>query len=118
MKIKIYNFILLLFLLTMIITCQSSVVIYSNRQRNNASTNDTRTNNIANNTRTNNIVTNQIQTNIQPQIQITYQYRLTERGKILIVPENILFEQNSSKVNTDKYGKTIIYVSSLLGLTK
>lgn len=117
MKIKIHNFILLLFLLTMIITCQSSVVIYSNRQKNNASTNDTRTNNIANNTRTNNIVTNQIQTNIQPQIQITYQYRLTERGKILIVPENILFEQNSSKVNTDKYGKTIIYVSSLLGLT-
>jgi len=55
--------------------------------------------------------------NIQPQIQIAYQYRLTERGKILIVPENILFEQNSSKVNVNRYEKTIIYVSSLLGLT-
>ena len=33
------------------------------------------------------------------------------------MPENILFEQNSSKVNVNRYEKTIIYVSSLLGLT-
>ena len=104
----------------MIITCQSSIVISNNRRNdkiNNAATNNIRTNIIANNTRTNNIATNQAQKNIQPQIQIAYQYRLTERGKILIVPENILFEQNSSKVNVNRYEKTIIYVSSLLGLT-
>lgn len=120
MKLKIHNFIILFFLIIMIITCQSSIVISNNRRNdkiNNAATNNIRTNIIANNTRTNNIATNQAQKNIQPQIQIAYQYRLTERGKILIVPENILFEQNSSKVNVNRYEKTIIYVSSLLGLT-
>lgn len=120
MKLKIHNFIILFFLIIMIITCQSSIVISNNRRNdkiNNAATNNIRTNIIANNTRTNNIVTNQAQKNIQPQIQIAYQNRLTERGKILIVPENILFEQNSSKVNVNRYEKTIIYVSSLLGLT-
>ena len=117
MKLKIHNFIILFFLIIMIITCQSSIVISNNRRNdkiNNAATNNIRTNIIANNTRTNNIATNQAQKNIQPQIQIAYQYRLTERGKILIVPENILFEQNSSKVNVNRYEKTIIYVSSLL----
>ena len=120
MKLKIHNFIILFFLIIIIITCQSSIVISNNRRNdkiNNAATNNIRTNIIANNTRTNNIATNQAQKNIQPQIQIAYQYRLTERGKILIVPENILFEQNSSKVNVNRYEKTIIYVSSLLGLT-
>ena len=120
MKLKIHNFIILFFLIIMIITCQSSIVISNNRRNdkiNNAATNNIRTNIIANNTRTNNIATNQAQKNIQPQIQIAYQYRLTARGKILIVPENILFEQNSSKVNVNRYEKTIIYVSSLLGLT-
>lgn len=120
MKLKIHNFIILFFLIIMIITCQSSIVISrNNRGNNNIQTNNNiRTNNMSTNDNiTNNITTNQIQTNIEPPIQIAYQYRLTERGKILIVPENILFEQNSSKVNVNRYEKTIIYVSSLLGLT-
>lgn len=108
MKNIIHNFILLLFLLIMILTCQSSVVISSNNQRNNIQTNEITTNAVS---------TNLAQTNIEPQIQIAYQYQLTDRGKILIVPQTILFEQNSSKVNANRYERTIIYVSSLLGLT-
>lgn len=114
MKNIIYNFILLLFLFIAILTCQSSIVISSNNQRNNIQTNDINTNaivNIANNE------TNRTQTNIEPQIQIAYQYQLTDRGKILVVPQKILFDQNSSKVNPNRYERTIIYVSSLLGLT-
>ncbi len=134
MRNKIYNFTFLLLSLFAVLNCQSSIVISSNR-RNNIQTNNTdniranntnnniRTNNIVanntrtNNTRTNNIATNQIQTNIMPAIQITYQYQLTERGKVLIVPETILFGQNSERVSPNRYGRTIIYVSSLLGLT-
>ena len=119
MRNKIYNLLFLLFSLIIVLNCQSSIVISSNSQRNNRDNSDNmQTNNIrTNNTATNNITTNQIQTNIAPTIQITYQYQLTERGKVLIVPENILFEQNGSRVNTDRYGRTIIYVSSLLGVT-
>ena len=116
MRNKIYNLIFLSLFLIMVLNCKSSIVIYSKNQRNEREERNTN-NTERNNTRTNNILTNQIQTNIAPQIQIAYQYQLTTRGKVLIVPENILFEQNASKVNTDKYKKTIIYVSSLLGVT-
>lgn len=112
MRDKIYNFIFLLLSLIMVLNCQSSIVIYS-KSRNNIQTNNT----VANNTRTNNIITNQIQTNTAPAIRITYQYQLTERGKVLIVPQTILFGQNSEKISPDRYGRTIVYVSSLLGLT-
>ena len=120
MRNKIYNLLFLLFLLIIVLNCQSSIVISrNNRGNNNIQTNNNiRTNNMSTNDNiTNNITTNQIQTNIEPPIQIAYQYQLTERGKVLIVPENILFEQNGSRVNTDRYGRTIIYVSSLLGVT-
>lgn len=117
MRNKIYNFMFLSLSLIMVLNCQSSIVISSNSRNNIQTNNNIRTNTTAaNNTRTNNIATNQIQTNIKPAIQITYQYQLTERGKVLIVPETILFGQNSERVNPDRYGKTIIYVSSLLGL--
>ena len=119
MRDRYYNLIFLSLLLIMVLNCQSSVVIYSKNQRNDRENNN-QTNNISANNRAtnnNNISTNRTQTNTTPTIQIAYQYQLTERGKVLIVPENILFEQNASKVNTDRYGRTIIYVSSLLGVT-
>lgn len=119
MRDRYYNLIFLSLLLIMVLNCQSSVVIYSKNQRNDRENNN-QTNNISANNRAtnnNNIATNRTQTNTAPTIQIAYQYQLTERGKVLIVPENILFEQNASKVNTDRYGRTIIYVSSLLGVT-
>ena len=116
MRDKIYSLLFLLFSLIIVLNCQSSVVIYSKNQRNEREERNTN-NTERNNTRTNNILTNQIQTNIAPTIQITYQYQLTARGKVLIIPENILFEQNSDRVNANRYGRTIIYVSSLLGLT-
>lgn len=116
MRDKIYSLLFLLFSLIIVLNCQSSVVIYSKNQRNDREERNTN-NTERNNTRTNNITTNQIQTNIAPPIQITYQYQLTARGKVLIVPENILFEQNSDRVNANRYGRTIIYVSSLLGVT-
>ena len=119
MRDRYYNLIFLSLSLIMVLNCQSSVVIYSKNQKNdrenNNQTNSIRANNRA--TNNNNIATNRTQTNTAPTIQIAYQYQLTERGKVLIVPENILFEQNVSKVNTDRYGRTIIYVSSLLGVT-
>ena len=108
MRRKIYNLVFLSLLLITILTCQSSIVIYSKNQRNDR---------VSKNNQTNNIIPNRVQTNIEPSIQITYQYQLTDRGKVLIVPENILFEQNSSRVNADRYGRTIIYVSSLLSLS-
>lgn len=116
MRDKIYSLLFLLFSLIIVLNCQSSVVIYSKNQRNEREERNTN-NTERNNTRTNNILTNQIQTNIATTIQITYQYQLTARGKVLIIPENILFEQNSDRVNASRYGRTIIYVSSLLGLT-
>ena len=119
MRDRYYNLIFLSLLLIMVLNCQSSVVIYSKNQRNDRENNN-QTNSISANNRAtnnNNIATNRTQTNTAHTIQIAYQYQLTERGKVLIVPENILFEQNASKVNTDRYGRTIIYVSSLLGVT-
>ena len=49
---------------------------------------------------------------------VRYQYRLTERGKILIVPQTILFDENSDVVDMNKYETTINYVSSLMNNTK
>ena len=118
MRYKIYSLLFLLFSLIIVLNCQSSVVIYSKNQKKDMENNQTNNANTRINDRaTNTTRTNQIQTNIAPTIQITYQYQLTARGKVLIVPENILFEQNSSRFNADRYGRTIIYVSSLLGLT-
>ena len=118
MRYKIYSLLFLLFSLIIVLNCQSSVVIYSKNQKKDRENNQTNNANTRINDRaTNTTRTNQIQTNIAPTIQITYQYQLTARGKVLIVPENILFEQNSSRFNADRYGRTIIYVSSLLGVT-
>ncbi len=49
---------------------------------------------------------------------VRYQYRLTERGKILIVPQTILFDENSDIVDMNKYETTINYVSSLINNPK
>ena len=42
-----------------------------------------------------------------------YEYIMTERGKLLVVPDAILFTSNSSYLDLNKYNNTISYVSSL-----
>lgn len=42
-----------------------------------------------------------------------YEYVLTDRGKVLIVPNAILFMSNSSYLDLNKYSDTINYVNSL-----
>lgn len=42
-----------------------------------------------------------------------YQYIVTDRGKLLVVPHAILFTSNSSYLDLNKYNDTINYVSSL-----
>ena len=49
---------------------------------------------------------------------VKYQYRLSQRGKILIVPQTILFDEDSDVVNTTKYETTLSYVSSLMNNPK
>ncbi|OEJ15291.1 hypothetical protein BFL38_13390 [Brachyspira hampsonii] len=49
--------------------------------------------------------------------KITYKYKLTERGKVLVVPNNILFDFNSNEVNIEKYLKTLNYVGDVTALT-
>lgn len=45
--------------------------------------------------------------------EIKYKYRMTDRGKVLIVPKNILFQFNSGELDLDKYLKTIKYVGDV-----
>lgn len=45
--------------------------------------------------------------------EIPYEYKLTERGKVLIVPDSILFNLNSSETDLKKYSKTLKYVGDL-----
>ena len=42
-----------------------------------------------------------------------YEYIMTERGKLLVVPDAILFTSNSSYLDLNRYNNTINYVSSL-----
>ena len=42
-----------------------------------------------------------------------YEYIMTERGKLLVVPDAILFTSNSSYLDLNRYNDTINYVSSL-----
>ena len=45
--------------------------------------------------------------------EIKYKYRMTERGKVLIVPRNILFQFNSGELDLKKYLKTVQYVGDV-----
>ncbi|MDO6993087.1 hypothetical protein Q5M87_03590 [Brachyspira innocens] len=45
--------------------------------------------------------------------EIKYKYKLTERGKVLIVPKDILFDFNSSSLDLKKYLKTLKYVGDV-----
>ena len=45
--------------------------------------------------------------------EIKYKYRMTERGKVLIVPRNILFQFNSGELDLKKYLNTIKYVGDV-----
>ena len=42
-----------------------------------------------------------------------YKYEMTDRGKKLIVPNNILFDFNSSELKVNKYLKTLKYVGDI-----
>ena len=43
--------------------------------------------------------------------EIRYKYKVTERGKVLVAPNDILFDFNSSEFNLKKYLKTIQLIS-------
>ncbi|MEI0558617.1 hypothetical protein [Brachyspira intermedia] len=45
--------------------------------------------------------------------EIKYKYKMTERGKVLIVPKNILFQFNSGELDFNKYLKTVKYVGDV-----
>ena len=45
--------------------------------------------------------------------EIKYKYRMTERGKVLIVPRNILFQFNRGELDLKKYLKTVQYVGDV-----
>ncbi|AEM21294.1 hypothetical protein Bint_0665 [Brachyspira intermedia PWS/A] len=45
--------------------------------------------------------------------EIKYKYKMTERGKVLIVPKNILFQFNSGELDLNKYLKTVKYVGDV-----
>ncbi|MCZ9961158.1 hypothetical protein OFQ54_04900 [Brachyspira hyodysenteriae] len=47
------------------------------------------------------------------EIKYKYKYKTTERGKVLIVPKNILFDFNSSELDLNKYLKTVQYIGNL-----
>lgn len=49
--------------------------------------------------------------------KIKYKYKLTERGKVLIVPKDILFDFNSSSLDLEKYFKTLKYVGDVTSST-
>ncbi|ASJ22047.1 hypothetical protein [Brachyspira hampsonii] len=45
--------------------------------------------------------------------EIKYKYKMTERGKVLIVPKNILFQFNSGELDLKKYLNTVKYVGDV-----
>lgn len=49
--------------------------------------------------------------------EIKYKYKLTDRGKVLIVPKNIIFDFTNSNADINKYNKTIEYIENLTSNT-
>ncbi|MBW5389995.1 hypothetical protein [Brachyspira hampsonii] len=47
------------------------------------------------------------------EIKYQYEYKMTERGKVLIVPENIMFQFNSGELDLKKYLNTVQYVGNV-----
>lgn len=91
---------ILLFLL-FFIGCQSAVIISKDSNVNKE--------NITNDIITNNTVTNNTNN--------VYYVQNTKRGKLLILKDPILFDSNSSIVNTNKYAETLDYLSLVLKST-
>lgn len=58
-------------------------------------------------------ITNEITTNTNS----VYYVQNTKRGKLLILKDSILFDSNSSVVNTNKYAETLDYLSLVLKST-
>lgn len=58
-------------------------------------------------------ITNEITTNTNS----VYYVQNTKRGKLLILKDTILFDSNSSVVNTNKYAETLDYLSLVLKST-
>ncbi|MBW5397434.1 hypothetical protein E6A48_06800 [Brachyspira pilosicoli] len=90
---------ILLFLL-FFIGCQSAVII-------------SKDSNEVNNKETKENITNEITTNTNS----VYYVQNTKRGKLLILKDPILFDSNSSIVNTNKYAETLDYLSLVLKST-
>ncbi|WIH82768.1 hypothetical protein NEI00_07085 [Brachyspira pilosicoli] len=87
---------ILLFLL-FFIGCQSAVIISKDSNEVNNKEN----------------ITNEITTNTNS----VYYVQNTKRGKLLILKDPILFDSNSSIVNTNKYAETLDYLSLVLKST-
>ena len=87
---------ILLFLL-FFIGCQSAVIISKDSNEVNNKEN----------------ITNEITTNTNS----VYYVQNTKRGKLLILKDPILFDSNSSVVNTNKYAETLDYLSLVLKST-
>lgn len=87
---------ILLFLL-FFIGCQSAVIISKDSNEVNNKEN----------------ITNEITTNTNS----VYYLQNTKRGKLLILKDPILFDSNSSVVNTNKYAETLDYLSLVLKST-
>lgn len=90
---------ILLFLL-FFIGCQSAVII-------------SKDSNEVNNKETKENITKEITTNTNS----VYYVQNTKRGKLLILKDPILFDSNSSIVNTNKYAETLDYLSLVLKST-
>ena len=83
--------------LLFLIGCQSAVIISKDSNEVNNKEN----------------ITNEITTNTNS----VYYVQNTKRGKLLILKDPILFDSNSSVVNTNKYAETLDYLSLVLKST-
>lgn len=96
------------------IGCQSAVIISSNSDNENL-------NNKNNTDAINNgqfiYVTNDVITNTNNFENNVFYLQYTKRGKLLILKNPILFDSNSSIVDTNKYAETLNYVSTILNFT-
>lgn len=96
------------------IGCQSAVIISSNSDNENL-------NNKNNTDAINNgqfiYVTNDVITNTNNFENNVFYVQNTKRGKLLILKNPILFDSNSSIVDTNKYAETLNYVSTILNFT-
>ncbi|WP_295155662.1 hypothetical protein [uncultured Brachyspira sp.] len=45
--------------------------------------------------------------------EINYKYKITDRGKVLIMPDTIFFDFNSSELDLKKYLKTLKYIGDI-----